>query len=149
MKKSIELYGIVIVVVILLAMMLTYFWSENGFMGEISKTPPSSELNSEDESKWIEDVGGRDKPSLAVKVKSLRKGKTYDLIKEFSMKAINAQGQELPVEIEQITYEDGTTIESKGFKPEKSGVYTVLCSAKEEYQSVLLKTEETYRFMVD
>lgn len=150
MKKGIELYGTVIVTVLILIMLLAYFFNRNdGFLGQVSRTPPSSELGSADESALLEDVAGRAKPALSVTVKKLKKGKTYDLAAEFVMKAVNADDQQLPVEIEKMTYQDGTDVERNGFTPQKPGIYTLSCSAQEEYRSFTLRTEESYKFTVD
>lgn len=151
MKKSIGLYGTVIVAVILGLGLLIYFFDGNGFVGSIRNTAPKSELGSQDQGELIADVTSRKKPELEVTPGKLKVGEIYNLLgSEFMVQAKDADGRSLPVEIVKIIEPDG--IESHSdieFIPEKEGTYTISYRTEEIYQTFLLETIKNYQFIAD
>lgn len=151
MKKGIEAYGLVVILVIALCPLLLYFFSQAGFQGQLQKSRPKTDLASSDQSGLIHGVTSRGKPTLTAKTQKLKRGETYDLLAVFKMKSENADGEPLPVKIDEVKYQDGTKCAISGtqFTPQKAGTYTVHASAEEVYQTFTLKTEQQYRFASD
>lgn len=157
MKAVIGEYGKVIILAVVLGMLVLFLFGRgnHGFLGMISKARPEAAVGNEDSFAMAQTVFSRKVPELSVSVRKLQKGREYNLLDSglFEIRAVNPEGEEVPVTIVKLTAPGQQDITGKTdprrFVPSISGEYQITYRAEESFQGSIRAKEKKYSVLVD
>ncbi len=153
MKGLLGEYGrVVIVLSAVLGILAFLLGAGAGSFSQIIKKPEAS-YGKQDSEAIVDDIQDREPPTLEIQGMKLSAGSIYDLSDTglMGISARNADGQELPVTVHEITDKEGRKMDPGSadyFMPER-GMYRVVYHTEETYRGAVKAMEETYVFVAD